>query len=556
MPYLNKNLNTMPNVNETLNNSCDMEIEDSQFLSHQSNVDVVKESMEFQNKLNCFTFSQNPVSNDYNKKEQIGQNTNKTRNVEYRQIIDFKDPIKISAKASDLNMIKNTISKSIRTSTQSVDLSQNEVSKHKDESARNLKLNEINILHVNERDIDKENSNRLRNVKSRHTINFNEPIVAEDLNDENKNVDIASDNNLKSKKINVLKDHTEPSPVDECYNIEDIVDVFKNTKPRRPTIHFNQSIAAEALNQENNKGAIPKIQYRPTININQSIEISPIKTKTDIPSQTINYCEDIAPSPQKTSKQCDAGSHDSSQKPKLVVRKIYTSSINKNTNTNVNDVEQQKLIRNKKKDEEKSSVINISTNIKTNEIETSPVTKNSLNFLVSSINRMSLSPDSSSFLIPSEFKAYNLKQLNDDIEKGKIHVFSNAPKTPGTDRKLRTSSHFGSENIQHFHIPAKHRRTLVFQNEDILLTSNDSLKGDITNEESNEKKSNIKCRYSQADDVMLDNTSFLAKAKLSDETVSRNSSRKEITQSLDFFDMCNESLETGAIDLNGMHKKK
>ena len=543
---------TIRNANGTINNICEMEVEDSQFF-YQSNVNVEKESREFGNKLNCISFVQDPDSDAYIKEGMNRQKPIINANVKYRSTINFNEPIEMSPKSYDFNKNKTKSRTSVYTSTQSMNLSQEKIVAHEDMSSDNFKSNQINVLYDNEYDNSEATVNSLQNRKLRQTNNFNRSILVEDLHDENKNdatskQEVSSVDNLKSSKTIVFNDSiAESSRINEYNNCEEITNALKNTKARH-TVNFNESIIADALSQVNKSGAVPKTHIRLPSNNNQSIEISPIKTRTDFQKQRIQL------SPQKSLKECVTGNKlitsESSlhkvQQPKLVIRKIYTPLINRNTNPI--DVEQHKLMRYKMKQKE-NSIHNISMNKKSDAVETNLVKEKSLNFSMSSVKNMSLSPDSSSFLIPSEFKGYNLKQLNDEIENGKLHVFSNAMKTPGSNRKLQTP-HFGSENIQSFQTRTKHRRTLVFQNEDILVTSNDSLNKVVLNEESKEKKNNAVCRYSQADDIMLDNTSFLTKAKLSDETVSRNSSRKEMTQSNDSLDTSNESLEEVAIESN------
>ncbi|TMW50023.1 hypothetical protein DOY81_004889 [Sarcophaga bullata] len=549
---------TMLNANGTINNICEMEVEDSQFFNHQSNVNVGKESREFGNKLNCISFLQDPDSDAYIKEGANRQKPIINANVKYRPTINFNQPIEISPKSNDFNKNKIKSCTSIHTSTQSMNLSQENIFEHKDISSDNLKSNPINVLCDNEYENSEAIVNPLQKRKLRHTINFNRSILVEDLNDENKNdtisqQEVSSVDNLKSTKTIVFNNSiVESSPINEYKNCEGIA--LKN-KEARHIVNFNQSMIGEALSRENKRGAISRTKIRLPRNNSQSIEISPINTRADFPRQTIKCYEDIQLSSQKPSKECvtdnklitSESSLNNVQQPKLVVRKIYTPLIN--TNTNPIDVEQHKIMRYKMKQKEKP-IHKISMNKKADAVETPLVEEQSVNFSMSSLKNMSLSTDSSSFFIPSEFKGYNLKQLNDEIENGKLHVFSNAIKTPGSNRKLRTPSHFGLENIQSFQTYAKHRRTLVFQNEDILVTSNDSLNKVVLNEASKEKKNNAVCRYSQADDIMLDNTSFLAKAKLSDETVSRNSSRKEVTQLSDFLDISNESFEKAVIESN------
>ena len=536
---------TVLNVNGTINNICEMDVEDSQFL-YQSNVNVEKESNEYGNKLNCISFLQDPYSDGINRQKSI-INTN----VKYRSTINFNQPIEMSPNSYDFNKHKIKSSTSIHTTTHSMNLSQENIDAHEVISSDDIKSNEINVLCDNKCDNSKITVDLLENGKS-----LSRSILVENFHNKNKNdttikQEISSVDNLKSRKTIVFNDSmAESSSINEYKNCDGITDALKNTKAQH-TVNFNQSIVTDTLSQDNKSGAVPKTNI--CLPTNQSIEISPIKIRADFRRQRIKCYEDIQLSPQKPSKECignklitSENSLNKVQQPKLVIRKMYTPLINRNTNPI--DVEQNKLMRYKMKQRE-NSIHNISMN-SVDSIETPPVKEKSLNFSMGSVKNMSLSPDSSSFLIPSEFKGYNLKQLNDEIENGKLHVFSNAIKTPGSIRKLRTPSHFVLENIQSFQSSTKHRRTLVFQNEDILVTSNDSLNNIVLNEGSKEKKNNAVCRYSQADDIMLDNTSFLAKAKLSDETISRNSSRKEMTALNDFLDISNDSLEEAAIESN------
>ncbi|XP_016955865.1 uncharacterized protein LOC108028500 [Drosophila biarmipes] len=123
----------------------------------------------------------------------------------------------------------------------------------------------------------------------------------------------------------------------------------------------------------------------------------------------------------------------------------------------------------------------------------------------------------------------NFRQLNDELEAGKIQLFPNGPKTPTTDRKT-TKNRFwqgleGDHSSPQKDIRSiKPRATLNFSEN---MTMSPAPKSPVQKEEDKKKVVDDKRKYrlSQADELMLDNTNFLAHAKLGDETQSRNTSK-------------------------------
>ncbi|XP_068150344.1 uncharacterized protein Spc105R [Drosophila tropicalis] len=120
----------------------------------------------------------------------------------------------------------------------------------------------------------------------------------------------------------------------------------------------------------------------------------------------------------------------------------------------------------------------------------------------------------------------NFRQLNEAIEAGKISVCPDGPKTPSTDRKARHPKFlrdFEQETgVQDTYESSlgiiKPRPTLNF-NESTIMSSPAAVIVPTSF-----PKHKLKYRYSQADEILLDNTNFLAHAKLGDETESCNSS--------------------------------
>ncbi|KAI9578189.1 hypothetical protein GQX74_015075 [Glossina fuscipes] len=130
-------------------------------------------------------------------------------------------------------------------------------------------------------------------------------------------------------------------------------------------------------------------------------------------------------------------------------------------------------------------------------------------------------------LCPPELKVSNLQQLHDQIVSGKIRVFSEAKKPPNIDTKAKFSL---------FPTRGKNEKEPRKQSTCHFEDDQGRIVRDTTPMEGTDKKcKKNKYRYSEADadDMMLDNTSFLTRAKLSDETSSRNSSKRDVTQTND-----------------------
>ncbi|XP_037807647.1 uncharacterized protein LOC119601036 [Lucilia sericata] len=518
--YDKENINptSLPNVNGTQNETCEMEINDELKIPSQTNdVNVQKETLAFQEKLNRLSFLQD--SDDNMNIDNSLENRIAEPNIKARSTINFNEAMEMSP--------KETLVKNKKNSRETINCNQPiEISPQKGKSESSQIIIPI------------------KKVNLRQSINFNKTIEFSP-----KNVDVKTGYNF-----------------------------FPKDKSRQ-TLNFNQSMEIDSKNaivaeSNNQQGTIPKVRSRPTINFHQPIETSPPKVKTNLPRQTINFNEDISDSPVKlTQKPVTTNNlnvpesiRKPGQLPKLVVRKICTPLVNKNKNPI--DLEQQRMLRYKKK-QEQNVASGYAENVAAVGIEKGKGSnaEKSLNFSLSSVKNMSLSPESSSPLIPSEFKALNFKQLNDELERGKINVFANAPKTPSTDRKNRNiASNFSSKHFQSSSQPlTKQRRTLVFDDVDIPTSSDDTLNKDQKTAKSNNffdfnctqdgisqnKKNNAKCRYSQADDIMLDNTSFLTRAKLSDETICRSTSKREVTQLNGIMDLFDESLRDAASKLDG-----
>ncbi|XP_065720242.2 uncharacterized protein Spc105R [Drosophila suzukii] len=123
----------------------------------------------------------------------------------------------------------------------------------------------------------------------------------------------------------------------------------------------------------------------------------------------------------------------------------------------------------------------------------------------------------------------NFRQLNDELEAGKIQLFPNGPKTPTTDRKT-TKNRFwqgleGEDSSPRKDIRSIKPRAMLNFSEN--MTMSPAPTSPIRKEKDKLKVMDDKRKYrlSQADEMMLDNTNFLAHAKLGDETQSRNNSK-------------------------------
>uniref|UniRef100_A0A1A9ZF76 Uncharacterized protein n=1 Tax=Glossina pallidipes TaxID=7398 RepID=A0A1A9ZF76_GLOPL len=128
-------------------------------------------------------------------------------------------------------------------------------------------------------------------------------------------------------------------------------------------------------------------------------------------------------------------------------------------------------------------------------------------------------------LCPPVLKVSNLRQLHDQIVSGKIRVFSDAKKPPNIDAKAKSSLFTARGKNEE---ESRKQSTPHFEDDQAGI-----VRGTILMEEPEKKCKKNKYRYSEADDVMLDHTSFLTRAKLSDETSSRNSSKRDVTQTND-----------------------
>lgn len=136
-------------------------------------------------------------------------------------------------------------------------------------------------------------------------------------------------------------------------------------------------------------------------------------------------------------------------------------------------------------------------------------------------------------------KKINFRQLNDELEAGKIQIFPNGPKTPNTDRKNpRVWKGFEPYQVED---PGpvrdmrsiKPRGTLNFS-ENMMMSPEAATP--VPKEKDNLKVADDKQKYrfSQADELMLDNTNFLAHARLGDETQSRNTSKNSTRREATF----------------------
>lgn len=136
-------------------------------------------------------------------------------------------------------------------------------------------------------------------------------------------------------------------------------------------------------------------------------------------------------------------------------------------------------------------------------------------------------------------KKINFRQLNEELEAGKIQIFPNGPKTPNTDRKkprawkgfepyqveepgpvrdMRNIKPRGTLNFSENMMMSPEAATPVPKAKDMLKVPDDKQK----------------YRFSQADELMLDNTNFLAHARLGDETQSRNTSKNSTRREATF----------------------
>ncbi|KAH8293636.1 hypothetical protein KR054_002328 [Drosophila jambulina] len=133
-------------------------------------------------------------------------------------------------------------------------------------------------------------------------------------------------------------------------------------------------------------------------------------------------------------------------------------------------------------------------------------------------------------------KKINLRQLNDELESGKIQLFPNGPKTPTTDRTAKMKRYWRALGVEEMdneeECPAqdikssiKPRGMLNFSESMVMSPAPAApTQKDIRNK-AKDKDEKRKYRFSQADEIMLDNTNFLAHARLGDETQSRNTSK-------------------------------
>ncbi|KRK02242.1 uncharacterized protein Dyak_GE19708, isoform C [Drosophila yakuba] len=129
-------------------------------------------------------------------------------------------------------------------------------------------------------------------------------------------------------------------------------------------------------------------------------------------------------------------------------------------------------------------------------------------------------------------KKLNFRQLNEDLEAGKIQIFPNGPKTPTTDRKDKKNRFWRGleEEAPDDRSPKKDIRSIMprgalnfSENMTFSPTKTSPVRKD--NEQLKVVDEKQKYRLSQADEMMLDNTNFLAHARLGDETQSRNTSK-------------------------------
>ncbi|XP_043861945.1 uncharacterized protein LOC120448391 isoform X2 [Drosophila santomea] len=129
-------------------------------------------------------------------------------------------------------------------------------------------------------------------------------------------------------------------------------------------------------------------------------------------------------------------------------------------------------------------------------------------------------------------KKLNFRQLNEDLEAGKIQIFPNGPKTPTTDRKDKKNRFWRGleEEAPDDRSPKKDIRSIMPRgalnfSENMTLSPTKTSPVRKDNEQLKVVDEKQKYRLSQADEMMLDNTNFLAHARLGDETQSRNTSK-------------------------------
>ncbi|KAH8405413.1 hypothetical protein KR222_011473, partial [Zaprionus bogoriensis] len=153
----------------------------------------------------------------------------------------------------------------------------------------------------------------------------------------------------------------------------------------------------------------------------------------------------------------------------------------------------------------------------------------------------------------------NFLQLNEALNSGRIQLFPNGPKTPTTDRKAKTQQRFwhglGDENPSEQDPPlrdvAKPRATLNFD-ESMMMSP-------VSHHPQRQPvKAITNNRFSQADELMLDNTNFLVHAKVGDETQSRNSSkctsRRETTYNNTTMELDNLEKDEAAVPRHTLQK--
>ncbi|XP_073812619.1 spc105-related isoform X2 [Musca autumnalis] len=362
-----------------------------------------------------------------------------------------------------------------------------------------------------------------------------------------------------NKIFNVNKDNMYPKvPVDDdtsCMNIENNPIYYGNSQIKSAE-QFSIMIDSMSLSQDSDevfkdsqKDTVGKDHSNHTINFNQEIQISPRTSPLIGDRQCTDIDKEMSPNKTPDNKNICSNTvlRDNYVHPRLVVKKICTPLMS-NSKNRIGF--QTRLFERYQSKQEKVVPSNqcpahdsISNNSATSKEK---VLDNSLNFSISNAKNMSLSPEStSSLLIPSEYRAYNFKQLNDEIEGGKIQLFT---KTPTTDRKLKYSN---------FEKPlfSKNRKTLFF--DDNIVPENIADFSSCVEKENyydfNVTRTKIRngnnCRFSYLDDGILDTTSFLTKAKLGDESVSRNNTRRDFNNLHDI-DIFEETLKEAAMHLD------
>ncbi|EDV98683.1 GH23319 [Drosophila grimshawi] len=134
-------------------------------------------------------------------------------------------------------------------------------------------------------------------------------------------------------------------------------------------------------------------------------------------------------------------------------------------------------------------------------------------------------------------KKLNYRELNDALNSGRLKVYANGPRTPATDRtaKQRSFWHDPEQQPMDEDVPQietiKRRGTLNFN--DSMIVSPVPQKTESKPMAKTDQSVKRNYRFSQADELMLDNTNFLVHAKMGDETQSQStskcSSRREMT---------------------------